>query len=252
MKNVSKWLAVAVLLMTSGAAQATPSTVFWTPATTYTQPFLVPHLTYDTYFAEAGAYPVTTGLTVGVLPFDAVQGEVGFDLLYPAKGEAALLLNGKLTLMEGKLADWQPGVSVGIMNSGVKSDVTDYNMTYAVLSKSIPVVGTLAVGGYYGLNDQLFVTVDGEKEQTGLLASWTSTDLVIDKPALSKINFFADLQTGKNAFGAVGAGVGIYFTPAIDLLAGPVFFLEKDLQPGGASWMWSMQIDVDLDFAAKK
>jgi hypothetical protein len=252
MKNVFRWMVAAALLVSSPAALATPSTVFWTPATTYTQPYLVPHLTYDTYFAEAGSYPVTTGLTIGVLPFDAVQGEVGFDLLYPSKGDAALLLNGKLTLVEGKLADWQPGLSAGIMAAGVKKDVTTYDMLYAVASKTVPVVGTLAVGGYYGANKTLFVDATGAKAQGGLIASWTSNDLVVDKPALNKVNFFADLQTGKNAFGAVGAGVGFYFTPAIDVLAGPIFFLEPKVQPGQADWMWSMQLDVDLDFAAKK
>jgi hypothetical protein len=247
-----RWLVVAALCAAARSASATPSTVFWTPATTYTQPFLVPHLTYDTYFAEAGSYPIATGLTIGVIPSDVVQAEVGFDLLYPAVGDAALLLNGKLTLAEGKLASWQPGLSVGIMNAGVKEDVTNYNMTYAVLGKTLPVIGTLAVGGYYGLNDALFVDVNGDTEQSGLIASWTSLDVAVGKPALHKLNFFADVQTGKNAFGAAGGGVGLFFTPAIALLAGPVFFFEPELQAGGADWMWSMQIDVDLDFHAAK
>ncbi len=252
MKNAVKVLVLAAALLAANAAWATPSTVMWTPATTYTQPYLVPHLTYDTYFAEAGAYPIDTGLTIGILPYDAVNAEVGVDVLYPAVGKAAFLFNGKLTLVEGKLADWQPGLSVGIGNVGLKKDVTDYNLAYGVLSKTIGAAGTVAVGGYYGLNDQLFVNVDGGKEQAGLIASYTSPDLVIDKPALNKLTFAVDVQTGKNAFGAVGAGVGVYFTPAVSLLTGPVFFLEKALQPGGASWMWSMQLDVDLDFTAKK
>jgi hypothetical protein len=61
-----------------------------------------------------------------------------------------------------------------------------------------------------------------------------------------------DVQTGKNSLGAVGAGVSIYFTPAVALLTGPNFFLEPDLQPGQADWMWSAQLDVDLDFTSQK
>jgi hypothetical protein len=30
-----------------------------------------------------------------------------------------------------------------------------------------------------------------------------------------------------------------------------VFFFEKELQPGGSSWMWSIQADIDLDFGRK-
>jgi len=56
---------------------ATPSTVFWTPATTYLQPFALPHVTYDTCFGTVGAYGIDTGLTLGILPFDAFQAEVG-------------------------------------------------------------------------------------------------------------------------------------------------------------------------------
>lgn len=250
MKKALKVIAAAASLAGAQGALATPSTVFWTPATTYTQPFLVPHLTYDTYFSELGSYPIITGLTMGVIPSDVIQGEVGFDLLYPGKGKAVLLLNAKLTLVEDKLFTGQPGLSVGIMNLGFEKDVSDYNMLHATLGKGFS-FGTLAVGGYYGLNDQLFRDTAGDKQQAGLIASYVTPDVGVGLKGLEKLNFFADLQTGKNVFGAWGLGVGLYFTPSIDLLAGPVFFLEPALQPGGVDWMWSMQIDVDLDFGKK-
>jgi hypothetical protein len=248
MKKALKVIAAAASLAGAQGALATPSTVFWTPATTYTQPFLVPHLTYDTYFSELGAYPIITGLTVGVIPSDVIQGEVGFDLFYPSKGKAALLLNGKLTLVEDKLFNGQPGLSVGIMNVGFEKDVTDYNMLHATLGKGFS-FGTISVGGYYGLNDKLFVNAAGEKEQAGFIGSYVTPDVVLGLKGLEKINFFGDVQTGNNVFGAWGLGVGLYFTSAIDLLMGPVFFNEPTLQPGGVSWMWTMQVDVDLDFA---
>jgi hypothetical protein len=39
----------------------------------------------------------------------------------------------------------------------------------------------------------------------------------------------------------------VYFTPAVALGMGPILFLTPELQPGGSEWMWSMQLDVDLD-----
>jgi hypothetical protein len=250
MKKALKVIAAAATVASSQEALATPSTVFWTPATTYTQPFLVPHLTYDTYFAELGAYPIITGVTVGVIPSDVVLGEVGFDLFYPAKGKAALLLNGKLTLAEDKLFAGQPGLSLGIMNVGFEKDVTDYNMLHATLGKTFS-FGTLAVGGYYGLNENLFLNAAGEKEQAGFMASYVTPDIAVGLKGLDKVTFFGDVQTGKNVLGAWGLGVGLYFTPAIDLLMGPVFFNEPALQPGGVDWMWTMQIDVDLDLTKR-
>lgn len=252
MKKALKVIAAAASLAGAQGALATPSTTFWTPATTYTQPYLVPHITYDTYFGEPGAYPITTGLTMGVLPFEKLQAEVGFDLLYPAKGKSALLLNAKLTLPEGALGEWAPGLSVGIMGVGLEKDVTNYDMIHATLGKGFGPAGTFAVGGYYGVTKALFLDASGAKKQAGLLASWMGPDFKIGLTGLDKIVLAADLQTGKNVFGAVGGGIYLYFTPAIDLLMGPVFFLEKELQPGQASWLWTMQLDVDVDFAAPK
>src|SRR3954464_1016523 len=93
---------IAASIGIAGAARATPTTTVWAPSTTAIQPFLTPHLTYDTYFWRRGSagwtsspiYPVTTGLTMGVLPFDTVQMEVGFDLLLP--GNDPLLFSAKI------------------------------------------------------------------------------------------------------------------------------------------------------------
>ena len=252
MNHALKAIAAAALLVAAQAALATPSTTYWTVATTYTQPYLVPHVTYDTYFGEPGAYPVDTGLTMGVLPFEKIQGEVGFDLLYPARGAAALLLNAKLTLMEGALGEWAPGLSVGIMNLGFKKDVNDFDMIHATLGKGFGPAGTFSLGAYYGTNPRLFVDSTGATKRAGLLASWMGPDIKVGLSGLDKIVLAGDVQTGRNVFGAAGGGVYFYFTPAIDLLVGPVFFFERDLQPGQASWLWTMQLDVDVDFHRKQ
>jgi hypothetical protein len=247
MKKALRLAAAVAVLATSSVAQATTSTTFWTPATTYTQPYLVPHLTMDTYFAERGDLPLTTGLTIGVLPFEKLQAEVGFDLFYPGVTSETLSLNGRVSVPEGAFGAL-PGLSVGIQGVGFEKDVSDYNMLHGTIAKTLPYVGTLAVGGYYALNEDLLVDdlVDGRPvDRSGFMASWVSPAIAIGKPALDKIFLMADVMTGDHAFGAVGAGVGLYFTESIALLTGPVFFLNEDAV--GQSTMWTMQLDVDLD-----
>jgi hypothetical protein len=254
MKKLLGAVAVAAMLAAAGTASATTSTTFWTPATTYTQPYLVPHLTMDTYFGEQGDTPLTTGLTIGVLPFQKLQGEIGFDLFFPAftgSESDVFQLNGRLSVPEGALGAMMPGLSVGIQGVGFEEDVSDLNMLHGTISKTLPVVGTIAVGGYYGLNDKLLVDENAEPvDQGGFMASWVSPEIKIGKPGLEKIFVMADVMTGDHAFGAVGGGLGLYFTPNIALLTGPVFFLNSDLADAsfGNDWLWSMQLDVDMPF----
>src|SRR3990172_12444492 len=90
-KMKTKILAVTLLVtlvLMAGIAHATPSTTYWTPMTMDIQPYGVLHLGVDNYFtvfrkAEngGGSFPTDFGLTMGVLPFEKVQMEIGFDLL---------------------------------------------------------------------------------------------------------------------------------------------------------------------------
>jgi hypothetical protein len=252
MNTASKALVTGALLAVAQAASATPSTTVWTPATTYTQPYLVPHLTYDTYVAERGGLLNTYGLTLGVLPPAAkLQGEIGFDLFYPGITTAdGLQLNGKLTLPEGLAGTWQPALSVGIANAGFEKGVSDYHLLHATLSKATP-LGTLGVGGYYGAGtESLWLGSDGTAERAGFMASYVSPDIKIGLPGLEKMSLLADVSTGNNWMGAVGAAAALYFTPNVALLTGPVFFLDRDLYSAGygSDWMWTAQIDVDIPF----
>lgn len=241
---------IAALLLLAGQARATPSTVFWTPATTYTQPFLVPHLTYDSYVAEKSFIPNDYGITMGVSPSDKLQAEAGLDVFQPGKLGDLFQLNGKLTLAEGALAAWQPGVSLGIMNVGFKKDVSNFDLVHLDVGKAFP-FGTIAVGGYYGAGSKLLWTgSDGKVNRAGVMGSYTSPDLVLNLTGLQKINFFGDLATGKNWFGAGGVGIGLYPTSTVDVLAGPVWFFDSKLAKDaiyGADMVWSVQLDIDFD-----
>src|SRR3954469_3561702 len=244
------------------AARATPSTTFWAPSNTAIQPFLVPHITYDTYFGGkpgtttpgSPIYPVTTGLTMGVLPWEDLQLEIGFDMLLPQSDP--LVLNAKLGVPEDKLFAWQPSLAFGIFGVGTKKSTdttlgTDYNMLYAQAQHSIPQVGGyVSVGGYYALQEKLFQSSGGGTVRSGFMGGLLSPDINVNLPWLLKINFAADVQTGKNVFGAAGGGIGFYFTDKIDLLTGPVYFFDPASQPGGRRWFWTVQVDVDLPLRA--
>jgi len=121
------------------------------------------------------------------------------------------------------------------------------------VGKGFASVGTLVVGGYYGLNKKLYVGSDGKATQAGFMASYTSPDIKVGLPGLDKIVIAADYASGKNAFGAYGGGVGLYFSPAIALLTGPVWFNDSKLMEAGygADFMWTVQLDVDVELLKK-
>ncbi len=259
MKKIVRILAACALALSAQTAWATPSTLFWTPATTYMQPFLLPHLGLDTYFNDKAAYPIDLGLTIGVLPFEKWQAEVGVDFFFPyvnyffAQPAGALQLNAKGGVVEGAYGEWFPGITAGIYGVGLNQG-TQFDILHAEIGKTF-FFGALTVGGYYGAGgsnrDLERRRRRGAQTRGGLIASYISPDFVLDLKGLYKINFFADVQTGNNAFGAVAGGVGVYLTPAIDILTGPVFFLNKYSQPGLSTMMWSVQLDIDIDFGSK-
>jgi hypothetical protein len=138
MKKAFQLVTAAVLFGVATSAQATPSTTFWTPATTYVQPYLVPHITYDTYVAEKSGFQNDYGLTLGVLPFEKLQAEIGFDSFMPGLAKSNFYVNGKLGVPEGAFGEYVPGFSAGIMGVGFKSDVSDFNIVHAEVGKTSP------------------------------------------------------------------------------------------------------------------
>jgi hypothetical protein len=263
MKKALHAAVAAALLTAASVASATPSTVVWTPATTYTQPFLVPHITYDTYVGETAFVPTDLGLTIGIIPTNRfIEGEVGVDAFYPilpnADGkrpaENAFQFNGKLTLKEGAFGAWSPGLSAGIMNVGLETDYNDYNILHATLGKTFGALGTVGVGGYMG-NDKLLRDETGAGDEVGLLASYASPKLAVGLPGLKDVAFGVDYASGESFFGAVAAAVTLYFTDAVSLLTGPVWYLgdeEAVVRPTyGAPFVWTVQLDVDVDLLKK-
>jgi len=251
-------LAIGLLVLLPSVAAATPSTTYWAPSTASCQAWAVPHVTYDTYFGKgpaagsqgAPSYPIDTGLTVGFLPGKKLQGEAGFDLLLPSDYPA--YFNAKLCTPESSLFAGSPGISFGIFNVGTKGDVSNYNVLHLMFQKALPGgSGYVAAGVYHGLSETLFTNSEGEVVRTGAMVGFLSPDINVGLKGLKKITIAADIQTGKNVLGAWGFGANFYFTDTISLLTGPVFYLDKALQPGGRSWLWTAQLDVDIPLGRK-
>jgi hypothetical protein len=111
MKKIA--LILSLVLIASNAF-ATPSTTYWTPMVMDIQAYKVVHLGIDNYFTvdkkvssgEQGAFPTDVGLTVGVLPFEKIQMEIGIDALYPS--DNPYYFNAKIGAPEGALFSGSP------------------------------------------------------------------------------------------------------------------------------------------------
>ena len=242
---ISTVLFTGMLCVTS--AYATPSTTYWTTAVIDVQPYGVWHLGIDNYFTvlkdtpDAGAFPTDLGLTVGVLPYEKIQLEVGVDLLETlidsSTGEDnPLFLNFKFGTPEGSLFPGSPGIAAGMWNIGTKSDVTNYNIFHAMAGKSIPQIGRIHIGAYSG-NKDLLKSSTGKEEATGFMIGWDRW-LVKDKFMIA-----ADYASGDNAVGGGGAGLYWFFAPNASMLMGPVFFNDDGIN---GEWKWTTQLDVNF------
>lgn len=256
---------LSLLIFGTGVALATPSTTYWTPATTAIQGFGVWHLGVDNYFTvfrdadpdfteSAGAFPTDVGITVGVLPYQKIQMEVGVDLLEPSpfgeedEGEfgkdVPLYFNFKFGTPEGSLFGGSPAINVGMFNIGTESDsdtcglgcATNYNIAHVMLGKAIGSLSNIYVGGYSG-NKDLLINDDGEEENTGFMVGF---DLWLVK---DKFQFAADYASGENAFGGGGFGIYWYFAPNASLLTGPVWFNQDSFN---GPWKWTTQLDINF------
>jgi hypothetical protein len=69
--------------------------------------------------------------------------------------EVPIVLNAKVGAPEGAYFRGSPGWSAGIFAVGFEEDVTDADVLDATLGKTFPTIGSLSVGGYYGLHREL-------------------------------------------------------------------------------------------------
>jgi hypothetical protein len=235
-------LILSLLVLFAGNAFATPSTQIWIPSTDI-QAFKKVHLGLDTYIKtqsqDGTTEPTVTnvGVTVGVLPFEKVQMEVGIDYR-DTGGEHTypLLFNAKIGVPEGALFSNSPALAVGGYDFGTKNDVTDYNIVYLIAAKTIGNAGRFSAGYYTG-NDKLLLDIDGKKDNKGLLLSWDRTISEVSDNLWAAI----DYQGGDNSYGALSFGVAWKFAPNVGVIFGYDVYNESTYKP-------TATIQLDIDF----
>jgi hypothetical protein len=228
------WLAVAA------PAFATPSTQIWIPSTDV-QKFGVVHLNDDVFARPNKPTVLMLGPTVGVLPWTAVQAEVGFDLtllgIRPLD-DKPLYLHAKICTPEDSLFHFSPALAVGIFNAGIDPGATDQNVGYAVVARNLPVVGRLSAGYFYG-NPDLLVDENGKAANHGLLLSWDRTLTEIHEKLWASVDF----QGGQSGLAALNGGLSWAFTPDIAVLVGYDHYLNAAVAGDDT---FTVQLDLNL------
>jgi hypothetical protein len=213
-----------VLALVSNFAFGTPSTQIWIPSTDF-QKFGAWHLGIDNYIrlknqseTNRGAGVYDFGLTAGILPFEKFQAEVGVDYLSMGDGiydKNPVYFNLKLGTPEGAIFKGAPAIAFGGYNFGTKSNLTNYNVVYGLMAKTIPFIGRLSVGYYVG-NKKILLDENGQKSNNGLLLSW-------DRPMTEisdKLWLAVDYQGAKNYLGALNVGFSWSFSSNVSVIFG--------------------------------
>jgi hypothetical protein len=227
-KTIITLIAAALSIAASTAAFATPSTQIWIPSTDV-QAFKTGHLGIDNYVRtdrrndgsrDPNFYDI--GLTAGVLPFEKVQMEVGIDYLSYGNSydNYPVYFNAKLGTPEDSICKYSPALAIGGYNFGTNSNSdsplrTDQNIVYALAAKTLPVVGRLSAGYFYG-NDKVLLDQHGKKENDGVLLSWDRAMTEIS----DKLWLAVDYQGSKSAMGAFSFGGSWAFTKDVSLIIG--------------------------------
>lgn len=227
--------ASAIVALASSAALATPTSQIWIPSTDakgfneYTV-----NLTNIARFsnaADAGPNYYDVGVVAGVLPFEAVKMEIGID--YLTTGTKAKIddypfyFNAKLATAEDLGFKGMPALAVGAYNLGTydKPEVglsTRQNIVYGLAAKTLPVIGRLSAGGYYGAKRALAngTNTADTKMNSGVLVSLDRT-----MPEISdKLWLAVDYMSGNNGNGQLGIGGSWAFSKNVTLLTGVQIF----------------------------
>jgi hypothetical protein len=259
-------LAMTLTLAVSGAALATPSTQIWIPSTDI-QPFGTVHLNIDNYFRSSGvgdasgsplkrdANVMDIGPTVGVLPFEKIQAEVGFDYLTIANDpndNHPFSFNAKVGTPEDAFFKYQPALAVGMYNVGPTNYGKDrapgitsgQNIAYVLAARTLPKMGAVpSLGrisaGYYHGSDRALADPTGHSANDGLLLSWDRTMTEIS----DKLWLAVDYMGGNNVDGAVSFGAAWSFAKNVSVIFGYNVFKEKAIAGNNT---FTTQLDINF------
>jgi hypothetical protein len=210
---------------------STPSTQIWIPSTDF-QKWKTMHLGLDNYIRTSningvrGAGILDAGFTTGLLPFEKFQGEIGVDYLYMGDSNYdnhPIYFNAKIGLPEDALFKGFPAIALGAYNFGLKKNLTNYNIIYGEIAKTIPILGRISVGYYTG-NDKVLVDENLKKANNGVLLSWDRTMTEIS----DKLWLAVDYQGGKNYLGALSFGASWAFSKNVSVIFGYDIYNNKN------------------------
>jgi hypothetical protein len=265
MKRIFKSLvtAMALTVAASGVAMATPSTQIWIPSTDV-QGFGTFHLGIDNYIRTAknpdgsrGANTYDIGPVAGFLPFEKLQGEIGFDYLVSAttpNDNHPWSGNIKLGTPEDSLFKYSPAIAVGGYNLGPAQSlgtangvVSGQNIIYGLVARTLPAIGSvpslgrLSVGYYRGAERALTEHVDPTQgtSNKGALASWDRTMSEIS----DKLWMAVDYQGGNNVDSSVNAGVAWNFAKNVSVIFGYDFYTNKEMAGRNT---FTTQLDINF------
>jgi len=227
---------------------ATPSTHIWAPSTDV-QPYKKWHLTSDFYFPSerdsAGNRPNTItnlGLTVGVLPFEKLNMEVGFDHKSGTGDldDYPIYFNTKLGISENAFGEYFPALAVGIYDVGTKDDRTDYNIVYGKAAKTFSLddfsLGRFSVGYFRG-SSKLLLDKNGNKDNDGVFAAWERTLSEIT----DKLWVCVEYMGTESSYGSWNFGFSWKFADNVSALFGYNIYNNRDLAD-------TVTVQVDIDF----
>jgi len=248
-KSLTKVISTVLLTGIIGVASAyaTPSTHIWAPSTDI-QPYKVVHLTHDVYAPVAKdvndvrvAPTINLGLTTGILPFDKINAEAGFDIIQAGVSADAnpMYLNFKVGTPEDKLMKGMPAIAAGSYLIGTKSDVTDYNVVYGKVAKTFGQIGKVSLGYYTG-NDKLLLDENGDKANDGVMLCWEKTVSEIS----DKLWVAVDYMGGDNALGTLNLGFAWSFTSNVSVIFGYDMLNNQDLT--GVADTFTTQLDINF------
>ncbi|OGW81866.1 MAG: hypothetical protein A3C47_00030 [Omnitrophica bacterium RIFCSPHIGHO2_02_FULL_51_18] len=252
-KVVSGVMFGGILLFSGTPVFATPSTHIWAPSTDV-QPYGVMHLTSDAYVpverdaAENRPDTVTNmGLTVGVLPLDKLNAEVGFDHKsgLGALDDTPMYFNAKVGVPENAFFEFSPAVAGGIYDVGTDNDLTDFNLTYIKTAKTFYIdkfsLGRVSAG-YFNGNDKLLLDGNGEKDNNGFFGAWERS-----LPEISdKLWVAVEYQGTESAYGTWNFGFSWKFSDNASVIFAYDRYNNRDLAD-----TFTIQVDIDFDVFSK-
>ena len=238
----------AILIFSSNDyAHATASTHIWAPSTD-TQDWGTGHVTADIYVPVeknrdgSRARTITDeGLEFGMLPFNKLRAEAGFDYKtgYGDLDGWPLYFNGKLAIPENSYGECFPAIAAGIYDIGTKPGRTNYNVAYVKGGKTIKIkdinFGRFSMGYFWG-NGDLLLDKDGRRDDNGVFWAWERTMTEIS----DKLWICTEYQATESVYGAFNLGCSVQFTKDISAIAGYQFYNNKNFAD-----TYTIQVDIN-------